>query len=430
MSRAAQVVISSCLSRLPDSTLQITQIVQRSYHIVKPRDPRKDWLTLMDFELPEEYQLAYQSAFEFGQKEIKPHNAEIERTDDFPAWLWKRLAEQGYTGIAIPEEYGGSEGDFMMAALVARGLGRANGAISMSYGAHLNLCAHNILRNGTEQQKQNYLPKLASTEMIGALGLTEPNAGSDAMGIQTTARPVDGGYVINGSKVFITNGPIADVMILYTKTRPEAGSRGITAFIFETKTPGFHVARKLQKLGMHGSPTGELVFENAFVPEENVLGKVNEGYKVVMSGLDIERAYYAVSAVGGLEAALEISLNYARQREQFGQPIANFQLIQAKLADMYTDLEAARHMAHRALWLAQQGKRVSKEAAAALLFVARASSRAANEALQIHGGWGYLTDFEVERMWRDARLGEIGAGTNEIRQLLIARELLGMRGWS
>ncbi len=383
----------------------------------------------MDFELPEEYQLAYQSAFDFGQKEIRPHNAEIERTDDFPPWLWKRLADQGYTGIAIPEEYGGSGGDYMMAALVARGIGRANGAISMSYGAHLNLCAHNILRNGTEEQKRKYLPGLASTEMIGALGLTEPNAGSDAMGIRTIARPVDGGYLINGSKVFITNGPIADVIILYTKTRPEAGSRGITAFIFETKTPGFAVARKLQKLGMHGSPTGELVFEDAFVPAENVLGKVDEGYKVVMSGLDIERAFYAVSGIGGLEAALEMSIKYAKEREQFGQPIANFQLIQAKLADMYTDLEAGRHMAHRALWLAQQGKRVSKEAAAALLFVARASSRAANEALQIHGGWGYLTDFEVERLWRNARLGEIGAGTTEIRQLLIARELLGMRGW-
>ncbi len=383
----------------------------------------------MDFELPEEYQFAYQSAFDFGQKEIRPHNAEIERTDDFPPWLWKRLADQGYTGIAIPEEYGGSGGDYMMAALVARGIGRANGAISMSYGAHLNLCAHNILRNGTEEQKRKYLPGLASTEMIGALGLTEPNAGSDAMGIRTIARPVDGGYLVNGSKVFITNGPIADVIILYTKTRPEAGSRGITAFIFETKTPGFAVARKLQKLGMHGSPTGELVFEDAFVPAENVLGKVDEGYKVVMSGLDIERAFYAVSGIGGLEAALEMSIKYAKEREQFGQPIANFQLIQAKLADMYTDLEAARHMAHRALWLAQQGKRVSKEAAAALLFVARASSRAANEALQIHGGWGYLTDFEVERLWRNARLGEIGAGTTEIRQLLIARELLGMRGW-
>ncbi len=383
----------------------------------------------MDFELPEEYQLAYQSAFDFGQKEIRPHNAEIERTDDFPPWLWKRLADQGYTGIAIPEEYGGSGGDYMMAALVARGIGRANGAISMSYGAHLNLCGHNILRNGTEEQKRKYLPGLASAEMIGALGLTEPNAGSDAMGIRTIARPVDGGYLINGSKVFITNGPIADVIILYTKTRPEAGSRGITAFIFESKTPGFAVARKLQKLGMHGSPTGELVFEDAFVPTENVLGKVDEGYKVVMSGLDIERAFYAVSGIGGLEAALEMSIKYAKEREQFGQPIANFQLIQAKLADMYTDLEAGRHMAHRALWLAQQGKRVSKEAAAALLFVARASSRAANEALQIHGGWGYLTDFEVERLWRNARLGEIGAGTTEIRQLLIARELLGMRGW-
>jgi isovaleryl-CoA dehydrogenase len=382
----------------------------------------------MDFELHEEHQLAYESAFAFARDEIRPHNAEIERTDDFPRWLWQRLAEQGYTGIAIPEEYGGSGGDYLMAALVARAIGRANSAISMSYGAHLNLCGHNILRNGTEAQKQKYLPKIASTEMIGALGLTEPNAGSDAMGIQTTARKVDGGYLINGTKVFITNGPIANVMVLYTKTKPEAGSRGITAFIFETANKGFRVARKLQKVGMHGSPTGELVFEDAFVPDECVLGKVNEGYKVVMSGLDIERAYYAVSAVGGIEAALEHSLKYAQEREQFGQPIANFQLIQAKIADMYTDLEAARHMSHRAMWLAQQGKRVSKEAAAALLFTARASSRAANEALQIHGGWGYLTDFEVERMWRDARLGEIGAGTNEIRQLLIARELLGQRG--
>src|SRR6266567_7087262 len=340
--------------------------VENTLHLLRPTfvcDTGKDH-QVMDFELPEEHQLAYESAFAFARDEIRPHNDDIERSDDFPRWMWQRLADQGYTGIAIPEEYGGSGGDFLMAALVSRGIGRANGAIAMSFGAHLNLCAHNILRNGTEEQKQRYLPRLTSTEMIGALGLTEPNAGSDAMGIRTIARPVDGGYLINGSKVFITNGPIADVIILYTKTRPEAGSRGITAFIFETKTPGFAVARKLQKLGMHGSPTGELVFEDAFVPTENVLGKVDEGFKVVMSGLDIERAFYAVSGIGGLEAALEMSIKYAKEREQFGQPIANFQLIQAKLADMYTDLEAARHMAHRALWLAQQGKRVSKEAAA------------------------------------------------------------------
>ncbi len=381
----------------------------------------------MDFDLPLEHQLAYESAYNFARDEIRPHNAEIERTDEFPPWIWKRLAEQGYTGIAIPEEYGGSGGDFLMAALVARAIGRANSGISMSFGAHLNLVGHNILRNGTEQQKQKYLPKIASAEMIGGLGLTEPNAGSDAMGIQSTARSVDGGYLLNGTKVFITNGPIADLLIVYAKTKPEAGSRGITAFIFETNTRGYHVARKLEKLGMHGSPTGELVFEDAFVSEENVLGKVNEGFKVVMSGLDLERAFFAVSMVGGLEAALEVSLKYAKEREQFGQPIANFQLIQAKLADMYTDLEAARLMAHRCMWLAQQGIRVSKEAAAALLFTARAAMRAADEALQIHGGWGYLTDFEVEKMWRNAKLGEIGAGTNEIRQLLIARELLGMR---
>ncbi len=381
----------------------------------------------MDFELPEEHQLAYESAYAFAQEEIKPHSAEIERTDDFPPWIWKRLAEQGYTGIAVPEEYGGSGGDFLMAALVARAIGRANSGISMSFGAHLNLCAHNILRNGTEQQKRKYLPALTSTEMIGGLGLTEPNAGSDAMGIQTTAREVAGGYVLNGTKVFITNGPIANVLVVYAKTNLAAGSRGITAFIFETSTPGYHVARKLEKLGMHGSPTGELVFEDAFVPYENVLGKVNEGFRVVMSGLDLERAFFAVSMVGGIEAALEVSLKYAKERYQFGQPIANFQLIQAKLANMYTDLEAARLMAHRCMWLAQQGKRVSKEAASALLFSARAAMRAADEALQIHGGWGYLTDFEVEKMWRNAKLGEIGAGTNEIRQLLIARGLLGMR---
>ncbi len=381
----------------------------------------------MDFELPEEHQLAYESAYAFAQEEIKPHSAEIERTDEFPPWIWKRLAEQGYTGIAVPEEYGGSGGDFLMAALVARAIGRANSGISMSFGAHLNLCAHNILRNGTEQQKRKYLPGLTSAELIGGLALTEPNAGSDAMGIQTSAREVAGGYVLNGTKVFITNGPIANVLVVYAKTNLAAGSRGITAFIFETSTPGYHVARKLEKLGMHGSPTGELVFEDAFVPYENVLGKVNEGFKVVMSGLDLERAFFAVSMVGGIEAALEVSLKYAKERYQFGQPIANFQLIQAKLADMYTDLEAARLMAHRCMWLAQQGKRVSKEAASALLFSARAAMRAADEALQIHGGWGYLTDFEVEKMWRNAKLGEIGAGTNEIRQLLIARELLGMR---
>src|SRR2546429_2375359 len=381
----------------------------------------------MDFEPAEEDQLAYEGAFAFARDAIRPPNAEIERTDDFPRWMWQLWAEQGYTGVASPEEYGGSGGDFLMAALVSRGIGRANGAISMSFGAHLNLVGHNILRNGTEQQKQKYLPELASAEMIGGLGLTEPNAGSDAMGIQTTARSADGGYLLNGTKVFITNGPIADLLVVYARTKPEAGSRGITAFIFETKTPGYHVARKLEKVGMRGSPTGELVFEDAFVPEENVLGKVNEGFKVVMSGLDLERAFFAVSAIGGLEAALEVSMKYATEREQFGQPIANFQLIQAKIADMYTDLEAARLMAHRCMWLAQQGKRVSKEAAAALLFTARASMRAADKALQIHGGWGYLTDFAVERMWRKAQFGGIAAGTNEIRQLLIARELLGMR---
>lgn len=377
---------------------------------------------------PEEYQLAYESAYEFAQKEIRPHNTEIEQTDEFPSWLWSRLAEQGYLGVAIPEEYGGSGGDFYMAALVTRGVARVNPAITLSFGAHLDLCGHNILRNGTEEQKRTYLPKLTGAEMIGGLALTEPNAGSDAMGIQMTATRVDGGYLLNGTKTFITNGPIADLLIVYAKTLPGERSRGITAFIFETKTPGYSVSRKIPKVGMRGSPTGELVFENAFVPDTNILGRVNEGYKIVMSGLDLERAFYASSEVAEIESALELSLKYAREREQFGQPIANFQLIQAKLADMYTDLEASRLLVQQCFQLAQQGKRISKEAAATILFVGRACTRAAHEAMQIFGGWGYTTDFEVERIWRNARLLEIGAGTTEIRQLIIARELLGQRG--
>jgi len=376
----------------------------------------------------EEYQLAYESAYEFAQKEIRPLNAEIERTDEFPTELWKLLAEKGYLGVGIPEEYGGSGGDYYMAALVLRGITRVNPAIATSVGAHLNLCGHNILRNGTEEQRQIYLSRLARAEMIGGLALTEPNAGSDAMGIQMTATRTDGGYLLNGTKVFITNGPIADVLIMYAKTLPGAQSRGITAFIFETRTPGYSVARKLTKVGMHGSPTGELVLENAFVPDANILGRVNEGYKVVMSGLDLERAIFAAGEVGLLETVLELSLKYAQEREQFGQPIANFQLIQAKLADMYTNLEAARLLVQRCFQLAQQGKRFSKEAAAALLYVGRVCTHATHEAMQIFGGWGYTTEFEIERLWRDARVFEIGAGTTEIRQLIIARELLGLRG--
>jgi isovaleryl-CoA dehydrogenase len=383
---------------------------------------------LMDQLTPEDYQLAYESAYEFAKKEIQPHNTEIEEKDEFPSWLWSRLAEQGYLGAGIPEEYGGSDGDLYMAAHVIRGIARVNPAISLSFGAHLDLCGHNILRNGTEEQKRTYLPKLTGAEMIGGLALTEPNAGSDAMGIQMTARRVDGGYLLNGTKTFITNGPIADLLIVYAKTIPGERSRGITAFIFETHTPGYSVSRKIPKVGMRGSPTGEMVFEDAFVPEANILGRLNEGYKIVMSGLDLERAFYASSEIAEIESALELSLKYAQEREQFGQPIAEFQLIQAKLADMYTNLEASRLLVQQCFQLAQQGKRISKEAAATILFVGRACTHASHEAMQIFGGWGYTTDFDVERIWRNSRLLEIGAGTTEIRQLIIARELLGKRG--
>jgi isovaleryl-CoA dehydrogenase len=381
----------------------------------------------MDFELSAEQQMIYDTALAWARKELGPVAAAIDRDDEFPADLWQRLADQGYLGAGIPEEYGGSGGDFLMAALIGQAITRVSPAVALSYGAHLNLCAHNILRNGTPEQRARYLPELATGRMIGALGLTEPNAGSDATGIQMVARPAPGGFRLSGTKMFITNGPIADVIITYAKTAPERGRQGITAFIVETTSPGFRVARKLDKLGMRGSPTGELILEEVFVPADRVLGTVNSGTAIMMSGLDIERAFFSLTAIGLAEEALALALKYAAERTQFGQPIGHFELIQAKLADMYAGIEAGRLLAYRALLLAQTGQRASKEAAAALLFAAQVAMQATAEAVQIHGGYGYIKEFPVERLWRDAELLGIGAGTNEIRRLLIARELLGLR---
>jgi len=377
--------------------------------------------------LTDEHLALYNSVLIYARQQFGPAVDAFDEQDRIPADVWKRLADQGYLGVGVPEEYGGSGSDYLAAALIGQAIARVSPAIALSYGAHLNLCAHNLLRNGTEEQKKRYLPKLCSGEWIGALGITEPDVGSDAMGIKTTARLEGDHYVIQGSKMFITNAPIGQFLIFYAKTDPAAGSRGITAFMLEVPTEGYTVSRKLDKVGMRGSPTGEIVFNQVKVPVANVLGEVNQGFKVVMSGLDLERAFMAAMTVGITEECLELSLKYAKERTQFGQPIASFQLIQAKLADMYTGLNASRLVTYQALHMAQQGKRISKEAAAALLFSAETACKAADEAVQIHGGYGYIKEFPVQRFWRDARLGTIGAGTSEIRRLLIARELLGER---
>ncbi|MBU2489095.1 MAG: acyl-CoA dehydrogenase family protein, partial [Proteobacteria bacterium] len=315
-------------------------------------------------------------------------------------------------------------------ALAAEQMARVSPAVGLSWVAHTNLCAHNIETNGNEDQKCRYLPGLCSGKLMGCMGLTEPDAGSDAVGIRTTAEADGNGFILNGAKTFITNGPVADLALVYAKTDEAAGARGISAFLVEKGTPGFTVSKKIEKIGHRGSPTGELAFSGCRVPGENVLGEVNAGVRVMMRGLDVERIAVAALALGTGVACLELALKYARKRKQFGRPICDFQLIQAKLADMYTHMEASRGLIWRAASLAEQsshggkGTELHRLAAAAILFTAEAASQAATDAVQIHGGYGYTLDFPVNRFFRDAKLYEIGAGTSEIRRLLIARELI------
>lgn len=384
----------------------------------------------MDFKLNKEQKMIQKNVREFMVKEIGPIADQIDLDDKFPKDLWKKMGELGLLGLSLPGTYGGSEYDILTSALVMEQMSRVCPAVAISYGAHVNLCAHNLERNANEKQKQQYLPGLISGDLIGCLGLTEPDAGSDAVGIQTTAVKNGNGYVLNGSKMFITNAPIADIALVYAKTDPAKDAKGITAFIVEKNFTGFSVPGKLEKMGHRGSPTGELVFNDCFVPEENVLGKINEGIKVMMRGLDVERAIFAAMALGIGEAALELALKYSKQRHQFGEPICNFQLIKAKLADMYTEIEAARLMVYHAAVMAGnteeggKGTEVHKVAAAAVLFTAEAVSRAVNQSLQIHGGYGYTLDYPINRFYRDAKLYEIGAGTSEIRRIVIGNELI------
>ena len=387
-------------------------------------------LTMMEFTLSDEQRMLRDSVAQFAAKEIAPIAEEIDRSDAWPKGMWKKLGDLGVLGATIDPLYGGSGLDILSGALVGEELAKVSPSISISYGAHANLCCNNIQLNGNERQKQTYIPPLCSGDHVGALGLTEPNAGSDAVSLQTVATRDGDHYVLNGSKTFITNGAIADTIVLYAKTDRSAGAMGITAFILDTKFPGFSVSRKLDKVGNRGSETGELVLEDCMIPAENVLGEENGGIAVMMRGLDIERAFLSTYALGMAQGAYAEALKYAKERVQFGRPIASFQLIQAKLADMWTLIEASRLMCYKACVLADSAERggkgteIHKVTAAAVLFVGEMVDKVCAEAVQIHGGYGYCMEFPVQRFWRDAKVATIGAGTSEMRRLILAREIL------
>jgi len=383
----------------------------------------------MDFQLTDEQRMIKETVLKWSVNELGPLQEKIDEEDWFPPDFFKKCAEIGILGITIGEKYGGLGGDVLMQTLAIEEMSRICPALAMSYGAHSNLCANNIYKNASEMLKEKYLPSLVSGEKIGALGLTEPNAGSDAMSLRTRAVKKGDKYILNGSKMFITNGPVADTLLVYVKTDPDKGAKGISAFIVEKDFPGYSVARKLKKVGMRGSPTAELVFQDCEVPAENLVGQENMGVHVMTSGLDVERIVLAGGSVGMAQQALDYSVRYAVEREQFGQPIANFQMIQQKLADMYTRTEAARLLVYRAADVAQKsprggkGTELTRQAAAAILFAAENATWVCDQGVQIHGGYGYCLEFPVQKLWRDAKLYEIGAGTSEVRRMIIAREL-------
>ena len=384
-----------------------------------------------DYGLNAEDVMILDAADRFSREQLAPLAREMDDTETWPDGLFEMLGDNGQVGLTIPVEYGGQGMDPFQAGLVAQSHAKWNHAAGLSIGAHDNLCANNIYRNGNEDQRRKYLPGLSSGRLVGALALTEPGAGSDALGSMATTAVRDGdSYILNGTKMFITNGPIADVVLVYAKTDPSAGAHGISAFIVESSFPGFSVGQKLTKMGFRGSPTGELVFDDCIVPAENLLGEENRGVVVTMSGLDIERVWLATGAVGMAERCLELSVEYANSRVQFQRPIADFQLIQGKLADMYASLEAMRSFTYRALEAIRnlevgEGGRgeIHKLTAAVALFTGREIVKVADHALQIHGGSGFMWESEVGWIYRGAKLHEIGAGTTEVRQIIVSEEL-------
>ncbi len=382
----------------------------------------------LNFELGSDIDMLRDAVRDFAIAEIAPRAAEADRSDQFPMDLWRNFGELGLLGITVSEEYGGSQLGYLAHMIAMEEISRASASIALSYGAHSNLCVNQINRNGTEAQKRQYLPKLLSGEHVGALAMSEPGAGSDVVGMRLRAELRGDHYVLNGSKMWITNGPDADVIVVYAKTDPQAHQRGITAFIVEKSFAGFSVAQKLDKLGMRGSHTGELVFQDCVVPVENVLGEVNGGVRVLMSGLDYERAVLAAGPLGIMQAVMDVVVPYVHERKQFGQPIGEFQLIQAKLADLYTTQQACRAFCYTVgknldILGAGHARQVRKDCAGVILYCAEKATWMAGEGIQILGGNGYINEYPTGRLWRDAKLYEIGAGTSEIRRMLIGREL-------
>ncbi len=359
----------------------------------------------------------------FTSDVIAPIAADIDKSNEFPRHLWPKLGELGLHGITVEEEYGGSGLGYLEHCIAMEEISRGSASIGLSYGAHSNLCVNQLRRNGSDAQKRKYLPKLISGEHVGALAMSEPNAGSDVVSMKLKAEKKGDRYVLNGTKFWITNGPCADVLVVYAKTDSGAGPRGITAFLIEKGFKGFSTAQKLDKMGMRGSDTGELVFQDCEVPAENVLGDVGKGVNVLMSGLDYERAVLAAGPLGIMQAAMDIVIPYVHQRKQFGQAIGEFQLVQGKLADMYTTMNASRAYVYAVAKACDRGETARKDAAGAILYAAEKATQIALDAVQLLGGNGYINDFPTGRLLRDAKLYEIGAGTSEIRRWLIGREL-------
>jgi len=377
----------------------------------------------LNFDLGEDIDLLRESVAAFAAREIAPLAATADEENVFPAPLWRRLGEQGLLGLTVEEEYGGSGMGYLAHVVAMEEISRASGAIGLSYGAHSNLCVNQLRKNGNAAQKAKYLPKLCSGEYVGALAMSEPGAGSDVVSMKLRAERRGDHFVLNGNKMWITNGPDADVLVVYAKTDPEAGARGITAFLVEKGMRGFSTAQKLDKLGMRGSNTCELVFADCEVPVENVLGEVGGGVRVLMSGLDFERVVLSGGPLGLMAAALDVALPYVHERRQFGEPIGTFQLIQAKIADMYVGLNACRAYVYAVARACDQGRTTRQDAAGAILYAAEKATWLTGQAIQILGGNGYVNEYPTGRLWRDAKLYEIGAGTSEIRRMLIGREL-------
>ena len=377
----------------------------------------------LNFNHGEDINMLREMVSKFAASEIAPRAEEIDQKNEFPSDMWEKFGELGLLGMTVPESYGGADMGYLAHTIAVEEISRASASVGLSYGAHSNLCVNQINRNGSEEQKRKYLPKLISGEHVGALAMSESGAGSDVVSMKLKAEEAQGGYLLNGTKMWITNGPDANVLVVYAKTNMDAGSKGITAFIIEREFEGFSTAQKLDKLGMRGSNTCELVFENCFVPQENVMGAVGSGVKVLMSGLDYERVILSGGPLGIMQACLDIVVPYVHDRKQFGQSIGEFQFIQGKLADMYTELNACRSYVYAVAAACDRGETTRKDAAGCILYSAEKATQMTLEAIQCLGGNGYINEFATGRLLRDAKLYEIGAGTSEIRRMLIGREL-------